>query len=126
VPSLAEKLVIYFIQNDQHWFPTLSEKLNNPSSRSIEVSTNDKRIEYFPDEKLIVKGSKSLEDPLDVADDDMDIYSDEENPEVKKIANKMVDYTLDNKKPVKEKLKVRRSKIKYIRIKRRRKLRRKR
>jgi hypothetical protein len=35
----------------------LSKKLNNPNSSSIEVSTSDKRIEYFPDEKLIVKGS---------------------------------------------------------------------
>jgi hypothetical protein len=37
----------------------LSIQLNNPSFRSIEVSTNDKRIEYFPDEELIVKGSGS-------------------------------------------------------------------
>jgi hypothetical protein len=32
---------------------------------------------------------------------------------VKKIANKIVDYTVDKKKPIKEKLKVRRSKIKH-------------
>jgi hypothetical protein len=32
---------------------------------------------------------------------------------VKKIANKIVDYTLDNKKPTKEKFKVRRSKIRH-------------
>jgi hypothetical protein len=54
-----------------------------------------------------------VQDPLDIADDDTDIYSDDENLKVKKIANKIVDYTLDNKKPTKEKLKVRRSKIKH-------------
>jgi hypothetical protein len=91
----------------------LSKKLDNPSSRSIKISTSDKRIEYFPDKKLIVKGSGSIEDPLDVADNDTDIYSDNKNPKVKKIANKMVDYTLDKKKSGKEKLKVRRSKIKH-------------
>jgi hypothetical protein len=61
---------------------------------------------------LIVKGSGSEKDPLDIADD-TDIYSDDENPKVKKIANKIVDYTLENKKLSKEKLKVRRSKIKH-------------
>jgi hypothetical protein len=38
-----------------------------------------------------------MEDPFDVADDDMDMYSDDDNPKAKKIANKMVDYTLDKK-----------------------------
>jgi hypothetical protein len=72
-----------------------------------------KELNIFPDEKLIVKGSGSMEDPLDMADDDTDIYSDDKNPRVKKIVNKIVDYTLDKKKPSKEKLKVRRSKIRY-------------
>jgi hypothetical protein len=91
----------------------LSVQLNNLSFRSIEVSTNDKRIEYFPEEDLIVKGSGSIEDPFDVADDDTDIYSDDENPKIKKIANKMVDHTLDKKKPGKEKLKVRKLHIRH-------------
>jgi hypothetical protein len=46
-----------------------------------------------------------VEDPLDIADD--------ENPKVKKIANKIMDYTLDNTKPSKEKLKVRKPKIRH-------------
>jgi hypothetical protein len=40
----------------------LSRQLNNPSPRSIEVSTNNKRIKYFPEEDLILKGSGSVED----------------------------------------------------------------
>jgi hypothetical protein len=91
----------------------LSIQLHNPSSRSIEVSTNDKKIEYFPEEDLIIKGSGSIEDPFDVADDDTDIYSDDDNPKAKKIANKMVDYTLNKKKSNKEKLKVRKSRLKH-------------
>jgi hypothetical protein len=43
----------------------------------------------------------------------MDIYSDDENPKVKKVANKIIDYTLGNKKLTGEKLKVRKSKIKH-------------
>jgi hypothetical protein len=43
----------------------LSEKLNNQSTRSIEVSTNNKRVEYFP-------------------------HSDDENPKEKKVANKII------------------------------------
>jgi hypothetical protein len=69
----------------------LSEKLNNQDSRSIEVSTSNKRIEYFPDEKLIIKCSGSAGDPLNIADDDTDIYSDDENPKVKKVANKIIE-----------------------------------
>jgi hypothetical protein len=91
----------------------LSIQLNNPNSRSIKVSTNDKRIEYFPEEKLIVKRSGSMEDPFDIADDDTNIYSDDKNPKVKKIANKIMDYTLDKKKPIKKKLKDRKSHIKH-------------
>jgi hypothetical protein len=85
--------------------------LNNPSPRSIEVSSNKKRIEYFPEEDLIVKGSGSAEDPFDIAD--TDIYSDKENTKAKKIANKMVDYTLSKEKSKKEKLKVRKSRLRY-------------
>jgi hypothetical protein len=87
----------------------LSIQLNNPNSRSIEVSINDKKIEYFPEEDLIIKGSRSMEDPFDVADDDTNIYSDSENPKAKKIANKMVDYTLNKKNSNKGKFKVRKS-----------------
>jgi hypothetical protein len=54
-----------------------------------------------------------MEDLLDIEDDDTDIYSDDEKSKIKKIANKIVDYTLDNKKPTKERLKVRRSKIRH-------------
>jgi hypothetical protein len=50
---------------------------------------------------------------LDIADEDTDIYSDEENPKAKKIANKMVDYTLDKDKSNKKKLKVRKSTQKH-------------
>jgi hypothetical protein len=39
----------------------------------------------------------------------VDIYSDDENPKIKKIANKMIDYTLDKKKHTKKKLKVRKT-----------------
>jgi hypothetical protein len=77
--------------------------LNNQDSRSIEISTNDKRIEYFPIKNMIIKGSGSA----------TDIYSDVENPKVKKVANKIIDYTLKNKKLKGEKLKVRRPKIKH-------------
>jgi hypothetical protein len=95
------------IQRDKE-INRLSIQLNNPT-RSIEVSNNDKRIEYFPNEDLLIKGSGSVEDPLDIADEDTDIYSDKENPKTKKIANKMVDYTLDKNKSNKKKLKVRKS-----------------
>jgi hypothetical protein len=87
----------------------LSIQLNNPTPRSIEVSNNDKRILYFPTEDILIKGSGSVEDPFDIADDNTDIYSDEENPKAKKIANKMVDYTLDKDKSNKKKLKIRKS-----------------
>jgi hypothetical protein len=52
-------------------------------------------------------------DRLDIAEDDTDIYSDDENPKEKKTANKIVDYTLGKKKLMGEKLKVKRSRIKY-------------
>jgi hypothetical protein len=38
----------------------LSKKLNNQNFRNIEVFINDKRIEYFPDEKLIIKRGRSF------------------------------------------------------------------
>jgi hypothetical protein len=50
---------------------------------------------------------------FDVADDHADIYSDDENPKIKKIVNKMVGYTSDKKKPGKKKLKVRKSHIRH-------------
>jgi hypothetical protein len=48
-----------------------------------------------------------MENPLDIAEDD------DENPRVKKIVNKIIDYTLKNKKLAREKLKVRRLKIRH-------------
>jgi hypothetical protein len=83
--------------------------LTNPSPKSIEISSSNKRIEFFPEEDLIVKGSGSVEDPFHVAEDDTDIYSDKENTKAKKIANKMRDYTLEGKNHKKEKLKVRKT-----------------
>jgi hypothetical protein len=46
-------------------------------------------------------------------DDDTAIYSDDDTPKAKKIANTMVNYALNKKKPKKEKLKVRKSKLKH-------------
>jgi hypothetical protein len=40
---------------------------------------------------------------LDIPEEDTEIYSDDENPEGKKIANKIVDYTLSKKKLTREK-----------------------
>jgi hypothetical protein len=91
----------------------LSIQLNNPSPRSIEVSSIDKRIEYFPEEDLIIKGSGSVEDPFDIADEDTNLYSDEENTKAKKIAGKMVDCTLKKEKSKKEKLKMRKSRLRH-------------
>jgi hypothetical protein len=48
-----------------------------------------------------------------MTEDDTDIYSDEENPKEKKIANKNIDYSLGKRKLLREKLKVKRSKIKH-------------
>jgi hypothetical protein len=89
------------------------EKLNNQDSRSIEVSTSNKRIEYFPVEKLFIKNSKSVTDPLNIAEKDRDVYSNDENTKVKKVTNKIINYTLGNKKQRGKKLKVKRSKIKH-------------
>jgi hypothetical protein len=91
----------------------LSRQLNNPYPRSIEVSTSDKRIEYFPEQDLIVKGSGSIEDLVDLAEEDTDIYSDEENTKAKKIANKMISFTFNKKKPKRKKLKIKRSTLKH-------------
>jgi hypothetical protein len=33
---------------------------------------------------------------LDITEDDIDIYSDDENPKEKKIVNKIIDYILGN------------------------------
>jgi hypothetical protein len=52
-------------------------------------------------------------DPLDITENDTDIYSDDENPKEKKIANKTVDYTLGKKKLIGERLKVKNSRIKH-------------
>jgi hypothetical protein len=52
----------------------LSEKLNNQDSRNIEVSKNNTRIEYFPMENIIIKGSGSAADPLDITKEDTDLF----------------------------------------------------
>jgi hypothetical protein len=91
----------------------ISKKLKDQNVRSIAVSSNNKRVEYFPDENIIIKGSGSASDPVDITEDDTDIYSDEENPREKKIANKVVDYSLGKKKLIGDKLRMKRSKIKY-------------
>jgi hypothetical protein len=66
-------------------------KISDQNVRSVAVSSNSKRIEYFPEENIIIKGSGWATDPLDITEDDTDIYSDEENPREKKIANKIID-----------------------------------
>jgi hypothetical protein len=52
-------------------------------------------------------------DPLDITEDDTDLYLDDENPKEKKIANKIIDYSLGKRKLTGEKLKVKKSKIKH-------------
>jgi hypothetical protein len=39
-----------------------------------------------------------MEDPVDLIEEDTDIYSDEDNPKAKKIANKMISFTFDKEK----------------------------
>jgi hypothetical protein len=34
----------------------LSEKLNNQEMRSLSITAQNKRVEYFPEENLIIKG----------------------------------------------------------------------
>jgi hypothetical protein len=75
----------------------LSKKLKDQDMRSLVITSGTKRVEYFPDENIIIKGSGSAMDPLDMTEDDTDLYSDEENPKEKKIANKIIDYSLLNK-----------------------------
>jgi hypothetical protein len=43
----------------------LSQKLNNQNLRSLSVTSGNKRIEYFPEENIIIKGSESATDPVD-------------------------------------------------------------
>jgi hypothetical protein len=50
-------------------------------------------------------------DPLDLAEEDTDIYSDDEKR--KKIVNKIIDYTLGKGKLTRKKLKVKRLRIKH-------------
>jgi hypothetical protein len=81
--------------------------------RSLAITSGTKKVEYFPEENIIIKGSGSAMDPLDMTGDDTDIYSDDENPKEKKIANKIIDYSLGKRKLIGDKLKVKRSKIKH-------------
>jgi hypothetical protein len=56
VPSLAEKLAIYLIQRDQHWFPAhvnidVSEVYNKCFKENLTVTKNcilRKSLTYFP------------------------------------------------------------------------------
>jgi hypothetical protein len=57
--------------------------------RSLAITSSNKRVEYFSEENIIIKGSGLAMDPLDIADEDTEIYSDGENPKEKKIANKI-------------------------------------
>jgi hypothetical protein len=52
--------------------------------RSLAITSGTKRVEYFLDENIIIKGSGSATDPLDIVDEDTEIYSDDENPKEKK------------------------------------------
>jgi hypothetical protein len=81
--------------------------------RSLAVTSSNKRVEYFPEENIIIKGSGLAMDPLDMTEDDTDLYSDDENPKEKKIANKIIDYSLGKRKLIGEKLKVKRLEIKH-------------
>jgi hypothetical protein len=84
----------------------LSKKLKNQDMRSLTIISGTKRVEYFPDENIVIKGSESATDPLDMIEDD----SDDENPKEKKIANKIIDYSLGKRKLIGEKLKTKRLK----------------
>jgi hypothetical protein len=83
----------------------LSRKLKDQDMRSLTVNSSNKRVEYFPEENIIIKGSGSAMDPLDMTEDDTDIYSDEENPKEKKILNKIMDYSLRKRKIIEKKIK---------------------
>jgi hypothetical protein len=81
--------------------------------RSLANTSSSKRIEYFPEENNITKGSGSATDFLDMTEDDTDIYFDDENQKEKKIANKIIDYSLGKRKLIEKKLKVKRLKIEH-------------
>jgi hypothetical protein len=91
----------------------LSQKLNNQNLRSLLVVFGNKRIEYFLEENIIIKEFRLATDPVNVAEDDTDLYSDDKNPKKRKIANKIVDYALGKKKLTGEKLKIKRSRLKH-------------
>jgi hypothetical protein len=55
----------------------------------LSVTSGNKRIEYFPEENIIIS--------VNIAEDDINFYSDDESPKEKKIACKIVDYTLSNR-----------------------------
>jgi hypothetical protein len=91
----------------------ISQKLNNQNMRSLSITSGNKRVEYFPAENIIIKGSRSIMNPLHIVDEDTKIFSDDENPKEKKISNKIINYILGKGKLTGEKLKVKRSKIKH-------------
>jgi hypothetical protein len=78
--------------------------------KSLAITSNTKRVEYFPNENNIIKESGSATNPLDIAEDDTDLYSDDENLKEKKIVNKFIDYILGkkiNRRKIKKKIKYR-------------------
>jgi hypothetical protein len=81
--------------------------------RSLAITSSTKRVEYFLDENIIIKRSGSMMDFLDITENDTDIYSDDENPKEKKIPNKIIDYSLEKRKLIGGKLKVKKSEIKH-------------
>jgi hypothetical protein len=42
----------------------VKHKVKSEEVRSISMSSGDKKIEYFPNEEILIKGSGSLSDPL--------------------------------------------------------------
>jgi hypothetical protein len=54
-------------------------KKNNQNIRSLTVTLGIKRVEYFPEENIVIKGFGSATNPLDIADENTEIYSDDEN-----------------------------------------------
>jgi hypothetical protein len=92
----------------------LSKKLKDQDMRSLAITSGTKRVEYFPDGN-IYKRIRIGHGPFryDRREDDTDLYSDDKNPKEKKIANKIIDYSLGKRKLIGGKLKVKRSKIKY-------------
>jgi hypothetical protein len=83
----------------------ISKKLKDQNMRSLIITSNNKRIEYFPEENIIIKGSGSATDPLDITKDNTVYYSDDEISNEKKKTNNIINYSLGKKKLIKKKIK---------------------